>query len=121
MEIKQFEKKMEEMRGKLSPSEILNTVFDLLEKNPTWEEREVLEGWLMTFSIADHDRVALYWKNHLYQGSHTRKVVASTFLTVLAKRNEVARNILREYLATTNPEDDPNVENLRTRFQEIDK
>ena len=35
MEIKQFEKKMEEMRGKLSPSEILNTVFDLLEKNPT--------------------------------------------------------------------------------------
>jgi hypothetical protein len=120
MDIKQFEQQLESLRGSQSPNELLNTVFDLLSKNPSWEEQEVLEMWLMTYSIADSDRVALYWKSQLDNGSKIRQKKVVTFLAVLAKRNTIARDVLRNYLKTVDSHEDPSWKDLKKRFHDID-
>ncbi len=120
MDIKQFEQQLESLRSSQNPSELLNTIFDFLSKNPSWEEREILEMWLMTYSVADSDRVALYWKSQLESGSTIRQKKIVTFLTVLAKRNTVARDILRNYLKTVDSDQDPSWKDLKERFHDID-
>ena len=122
MDIKQFEQQLESLRSSQNPHELLNTLFDLLSKNPTWEEQEVLEMWLMTYSIADTDRVALYWKSQLDRGSTIRKKKIVTFLSVLAKRNQIARNALREFLETVDVDsnNDLSLKDLKNRLNDID-
>lgn len=120
MKIKEFEQQLELLRSSQSPGELFETIFDLLGKEPSWEEKEVLEMWLMTYSFEDTDRVAQYWKSQLYNASTIRQKTITTFLTVLAKRNLTARNLLKEFLETLNLENDPTWENLRMRVDELD-
>jgi Zn-dependent M16 (insulinase) family peptidase len=120
MDIKQLEEQLKSYRSTQSPSELLNTVFDLLSKDPSWEERELLELWLMTYSFEDTDRVVQYWKSQLDGGSKIRQKKATTFLMVLAKTNTSAKNVLREFLNTVNLEEDPTWENVKVRFDDLD-
>jgi hypothetical protein len=120
MDVKQLEEQLKSYRTTQSPSELFNTVFDLLSKDPSWEQRELLELWLMTYSFEDTDRVAQYWKSQLDNGSKIRQKKATTFLMVLAQKNITAKNILREFLQTVNLEEDPTWESTKVRFDELD-
>jgi len=115
MDIKQFENHLDSLQNTLEPSEVLNAIFDLLEKNPSGEEKELLEIWMMTYSTEDVERVTLYWKVQLEQGSSVRRNKAITFLGVLSKRNSLAKNVLRDYI-NANQSDDPMWQELRNRF-----
>lgn len=120
MDIKQFEQELKSFENTQSPGKLFKTIFDLLSKEPSWEERDVLEMWLMTYSFEDTDRVADYWKSQLYDASTIRQKKITTFLTVLAKRNMTARSTLKEFLKKVNLDSDPTWENLKTRIDELD-
>jgi hypothetical protein len=117
MKAKELEQELESWQGKLDQKEILNRIFDLLSKDPSGETQELLEIWLMTYSAADPDRVANYWKSHLENGSKVRQNTAMTFLSVLARRNLTAREILRKFLETVDLTD-PYWKGLKERFDD---
>lgn len=121
MDTKKLEEQLKSFQDTQNPNELLDTIFDLLSKNPSWEEQDLLELWLMTYSFEDPDRVAEYWKSQLDTGSKIRQRKATTFLTVMAKTNITARNILRKFLESIKADEDPAWENLKLRFNDLDK
>lgn len=118
MNIKEFEQHLQSLENQRKPHEMLITIFDFLSNNPSGEEQEVLEQWLMVYSTSDPSRVANYWKPQLENGSFIRQSKAATFLGVLAKRNITAREILREFLQTIPPDADVLLQGLKQRYSE---
>ena len=119
---KELEQHLESLQGQLRPDELLKVIFDFLSNNPSGEEHELLEIWLMTYSIADPDRVANYWKPQLENGSKVRQYKVARFLCVLARQNQTARKILRDYFETISADEDASLQDLKKHFYEdIDK
>jgi hypothetical protein len=113
---------LESRRNDLSEKEFLALIFEMLEKDPLEEERDILRGWLLACSRVDEDRVARYWESFLSHPDPFQREVAALQLSMLdIEPNSLADRILTNYLGeeSRNASEDEKLDFIMRRFHKL--
>lgn len=120
MDTEELQHYLESRRKDLSGKEFLALIFEMLEKDPPEEMRDILRVWLVACSHVDKDRVAQYWESYLSDPDPFQRESAALQLATLARGpDSLAYKILADYLGEAPAEDqeiDIIIKRLRNLF-----
>src|SRR5574341_643701 len=90
---------LETRRRELSEKEFFALIVNMLENQPSWEARQTLDSYLLTYSFVDEDWAARYWEQLLYDADPVQREFAVVKLYIRARKtNTLAYKILTEFL-----------------------
>ncbi|MCI0528455.1 MAG: hypothetical protein L0Y56_13530, partial [Nitrospira sp.] len=98
---------LETLCKELPRRDFLAVLLDWLAKNPSADERVILEGQLMGRCLEFPDDLARYWEQFLHADDLFRREVAALKLCIVSrlKSGALAYRILTEYLGQEPTED----------------
>jgi hypothetical protein len=122
MDADELQHYLESRRKDLSGKEFLDLIFEMLEKHPQEEMRDILRNWLLACSHFDEDRVVRYWEAFLSDPNPFQKEFAALQLAMLVtKPNSLADQILTSYLGeeASNASEDEKLDIVIRHFRNL--